>query len=60
MTKRQLLSWGRRWHYPQLVLSECQALRCGRASYLAADRVQVRLAARRIACWDAKFLEKVS
>ncbi|MGH2481100.1 MAG: hypothetical protein ACRDHW_15705 [Ktedonobacteraceae bacterium] len=56
-SSRNLLEWGARHRYPQLVLSERDVLKAGEQSWqtfiASASRARKALARKRIARWDS-------
>jgi hypothetical protein len=54
MNYEQILAWGKRWHYPQLILDENHSLQYGEANYqaLCHDCYLQLLVTQRILRWN--------
>jgi hypothetical protein len=61
-TISELLTWGERKHYPQLVLSNEDILRHGELHWrrMAKDKERRQLAWQRIQAWNARTQEQIA
>lgn len=62
MNAYELLAWGERHNYPQLVLGERDVLRHGRARYYAlvegGDTQRLERAIARVEMWERRFAQE--
>ena len=61
-TVTELLAWGERKHYPQLVLSDVDILRHGELAWrrMARDKERRALAWKRVQQWNALACERIA